>query len=86
MLRPLPPENRISRAPLLAHAILFHGLHERVPTTIVLRDEAENISAGRLSPVIEVGDLKRAFDAAADIATLPGVFDKSLIGVGQLPL
>jgi hypothetical protein len=57
MLRPLSVQSRVSRASLLARAILFHGLHGRIPTTIVHRNEAEDISARCLSPVIKGGDL-----------------------------
>ena len=58
VLRPLPPESKVSCASLLAHAILFRDLRERISRTIVLRDKTENISARRLPPVIEIGNLK----------------------------
>jgi len=50
MLHPLPKA-------ILAHAILFHGLHERIPTTIVYRNKTEDISARCLPLLIKAGDL-----------------------------
>jgi hypothetical protein len=37
MLRPLPWEAEISCTSLLAHAVLFRGLHERIPAKTVGR-------------------------------------------------
>jgi hypothetical protein len=57
MLRPLPREADIRGASLLAHAILFRDLHERIPATTVTIHAAENIRDRWLSPVVEGSEL-----------------------------
>jgi hypothetical protein len=57
MLRPLPRKAEILCTSLLAHAVLFGSLHERIPTTTVSRHAAENIRDRRLSAVVESGEL-----------------------------
>ena len=56
MLRPLPRETEASCTSLLAHAVLFGGLHERIPATICTH-AAENIPDRRLSSVVESCEL-----------------------------
>jgi hypothetical protein len=62
MLRPLPRKVEISCTSLLAHAVLFRNLHDRIPTTIVEPHAAENIRDQRLSRVVESCELKRAME------------------------
>jgi len=57
MLRPLPHKAELLCASLLAHAVLFRGLHERIPITTVYTHAAENIRDRRLSPVVESCEL-----------------------------
>jgi hypothetical protein len=53
MLRPLPRNVDIIYSSLLAHAVLFRGLHERIPTATVNTHAAENICRDRpLSPAV----------------------------------
>jgi hypothetical protein len=57
MLRPLPRKTEAFCTSLLAHAVLFGGLHERIPATIICTHAAENIRDRRLSPVVESCEL-----------------------------
>jgi hypothetical protein len=57
MLRPLPREAEIFCTSLLAHAVLFRGLYERIPTTTVNSHAAEDIRDRRLSLIVESREL-----------------------------
>jgi hypothetical protein len=43
---------------LLEHAVLFHGVHERIPATPLARDASENTCARHQSIILEGGELK----------------------------
>jgi hypothetical protein len=57
MLRPLPRKAGISRTSLLAYAVLFCGLRERIPTKTGHTYAAENIRDRRLLSVVESCEL-----------------------------
>lgn len=61
MLRPLPRQAEIRGTSLLAHAILFCGLHERIPAATVSTHAAENLRDRCLSP-LESSRLDAVFD------------------------
>src|SRR5262249_3798776 len=57
MLRSLPRKAAILCPSVLAHAVLFRGLHERIPATIGYTHAAENTQDRSLSPVVESREL-----------------------------
>src|SRR5215469_4493415 len=57
MLRPLPRKTEASCTSLLAHAVLFGSLPERIPATTICTHAAENIRDRRLSSVVESCEL-----------------------------
>ena len=80
MLRPLPQKAEAWCPSLLAHAVLFRRLHERIPTTTVYIHAAENTRNRWLSPVVEGGELNAHLTQSdqANPSTMEGFVRRSL--------
>jgi hypothetical protein len=82
VLRPLSWKDEVSCTSLLAHAVLFRGLRERIPTTTGPTHSAENIQTRWLLFVVESSQLMHTMEKFSRGALTKTVMpDRSKIAV-----